>query len=245
MLDNKKTVLFSGTPCQIRALKSFLGKNYENLITVDLFCHGAPSPKIWNKYLEFANANNEHINSISFRDKRISWENYSLTIKYKGHEKSAFWKDDAFARGFGFSLFNRPACSTCRLKSFPRISDITLGDLWLIQQIFPDLDDHKGISFVLLNNEKGKKLFDNIKSEIFFRDIPKEKLRLTYPVMGTPTKAHPNREAFFNRLDTVPFDELVFKYATVDKKREFKIKRNKVLSKLGILPVLKKLKKML
>lgn len=102
MLDNKKTVLFSGTPCQIRALKSFLGKNYENLITVDLFCHGAPSPKIWNKYLEFANANNEHIDSISFRDKRISWENYSLTIKYKGHEKSAFWKDDAFARGFGF-----------------------------------------------------------------------------------------------------------------------------------------------
>lgn len=245
LLDNKKTVLFSGTPCQIRALKSFLGKDYENLITVDLFCHGAPSPKIWNKYLEFANANNEHIDSVSFRDKRISWENYSLTIKYKDHEKSAFWKDDAFARGFGFSLFNRPACSTCRLKSFPRISDITLGDLWLIQQIFPDLDDHKGISFVLLNNEKGKKLFDNIKSEIFFRDIPKEKLRLTYPVMGTPTKAHPNREAFFNRLDTVPFDELVFKYATVDKKREFKIKRNKVLSKLGILPVLKRLKKML
>ena len=76
-------------------------------------------------------------------------------------------------------------------------------------------------------------------------DIPKEKLRLTYPVMGTPTKAHPNREAFFNRLDTVPFDELVFKYATVDKKREFKIKRNKVLSKLGILPVLKRLKKMM
>ena len=65
------------------------------------------------------------------------------------------------------------------------------------------------------------------------------------PVMGTPTKAHPNREAFFNRLDTVPFDELVFKYATVDKKREFKIKRNKVLSKLGILSVLKRLKKML
>lgn len=245
LLNTGKTVMFSGTPCQIRALKSYLDKNYDNLILIDLFCHGVPSPKIWQRYLEFINPEKKCIQSVSFRDKRISWEDYSLTVKYDETEKSTFWKDDSYARGFGFSLFNRPSCSKCRLKSFPRVSDITLGDLWLIGQIFPDFDDHKGTSFVILNSDKGCKLFEKIKNEITFKEIPKDMLNLTYPVMGSPTKAHQNRSKFFEQLDTIPFDVLVKRYATIDRKREYKIKRNKILNKIGVLPLLKKIKRKL
>lgn len=84
--------MFSGTPCQIRALKSYLDKNYDNLILIDLFCHGVPSPKIWQRYLEFINPEKKCIQSVSFRDKRISWEDYSLTVKYDETEKVHFGK---------------------------------------------------------------------------------------------------------------------------------------------------------
>ena len=117
--------------------------------------------------------------------------------------------------------------------------------MWLIGQIFPDFDDHKGTSFVILNSDKGCKLFEKIKNEITFKEIPKDMLNLTYPVMGSPTKAHQNRSKFFEQLDTIPFDVLVKRYATVDRKREYKIKRNKILNKIGVLPLLKKIKRKL
>lgn len=245
LLKEGRTVLFSGTPCQAYALKAYLKKDYENLITVDLFCHGAPSPKIWNKYLEFINPNNKKIENISFRDKRISWEDYSLAVKFSDSETATFWKNDPFARGFGFSVFNRPYCSVCRLKSFPRQSDITLGDLWLVARIFPEMDDHKGVSFVLLNTDKGRALFDSIKKDVVCKEIKEGKLRTAYPVMGVPAKPHKNRSRFFAQLDTVPFSKLAMKCATVDREREFKVWRANVLNKMGILPLLRKLKNLI
>lgn len=240
LLNKEKTVLFSGTPCQIRALKSFLKKDYDDLICVDLFCHGVPSQKIWNKYLDFENPENRKIENISFRDKRISWENYSLTISYAGKEKSDFWKDNPYARGFGFSLFNRPYCSTCRLKSFPRISDITLGDLWKIAMIYPDMNDKKGTSFVLLNTDKGKKLFESIADKLTYREIEPDKLNTAYPVMGAPSKPHKNRAEFFEQFESIPFDKLAMKYATVDRKANLKVTIIKMLGKTGILGIIKK-----
>lgn len=242
LLKDGRVVMFSGTPCQVYALKTYLKKNYENLITVDLFCHGVPSPKVWNKYLDFINPDDKKIENISFRDKRISWEDYSLAVNFGDSETATFWKKDAFARGFGFSVFSRPSCSVCRLKSFPRHSDITLGDLWLIARIFPEMDDHKGISFVLLNSEKGRKLFDKIKSCVTYKEIDEQKLKEVYPVMGLPTKPHKNRAEFFEQLDTMSFDKLAMKCATVDRKHEFRVWRSGVLNKIGILPLLRKIK---
>lgn len=241
LLKEGKTVLFSGTPCQIRALKSFLKKDYENLICVDLFCHGVPSPKIWNKYLDFANPEKQQITNISFRDKRISWENYSLTIKYTDNEQSNFWKNDPYARCFGFSVFNRPSCGTCRLKSFPRVSDITLGDLWLIDRIFPEMSDHKGVSFVIVNTDKGSHLFNSIENAVTYKEIPKTTLASVYPVLGRQTKHHKNRNVFFEKINDYPFDKLSKKYATVNRKQSFVVWRSKILNKLGLRKLLKKI----
>ena len=242
LLKEGRTVMFSGTPCQVYALKIYLKKNYKNLITVDLFCHGVPSPKVWNKYLEFINPDNKKIENISFRDKRISWEDYSLAVKYSDSETATFWKNDPFARGFGFSVFNRPYCSVCRLKSFPRQSDITLGDLWLVESIFPEMNDHRGVSLVMLNTDKGRMLFDSIRGSVTYKEIDADKLHYAYPVMGQPTKPHKNRAEFFAQLDTVPFDKLAMKCATVDRKHEYKVWRANVLDKMGILPLVRKLK---
>lgn len=245
LLLQGREVLFSGTPCQVYALKTYLKKDYNNLVTVDLFCHGVPSPKVWNKYLDFANPQNKKIESISFRDKRISWENYSLTINYGDSETSKFWKDDAYARGFGFSVFNRPSCSVCRLKSFPRISDITLGDLWLIDRIFPEMNDKKGTSFVFVNTDKGRALFDSIKAELTYKEIDNQTLKNAYPVMGVPTKPHKNREQFFAQLENEQFDTLAKKCATVDRKHQYKVWRANMLRKTGLMPLLRKIKSFL
>lgn len=242
LLNLGKTVLFSGTPCQIRALRAFLKTAYDNLICVDLFCHGVPSPKTWNRYLETANPDKRKIENISFRDKRISWEKYSLTLSFDDGEKSDFWKDNPYSRGFGFSLFNRPFCSTCQLKSFPRISDITLGDLWKIDMIYPEMNDKKGISFVILNTEKGKKLFDSISNDLVSRGIEPEKLKTAYPVMGVPVKPHKNRSNFFEQVDSAPFDKLAMKYATEDRKSNIKTAIIRFLGKTGLLKIIKKFK---
>lgn len=244
-LDSGKKVMFCGTPCQIRALKTFLKKDYDNLICVDLFCHGVPSQKSFEKYLENANTDNKKIENISFRDKRISWEKYSLTIKFSDGEKSSLWKHDPYARAFGFSLINRPICSVCRLKSFPRVSDITLGDLWKINEIFPEMNDHKGISFVLLNSSRGIKLFNSVSDKIVSKEIKSGKLKEVYPVMGVPVKPHKNRAKFFEQIDNAPFGKIAMKYSTVDKIHEYKVLRSKILNKLGILTLLRKIKGLL
>lgn len=158
LLDNK-IVLFSGTPCQVEGLKSFLIKDYNNLYTIDLVCHGVPSPKIWQRYL-----NEEYgidsITAINFRDKKNGWANYDLHISTNvesSHEPNpiAIYKED-YLRGFLKELYLRPSCHKCSFKKIHHVSDITLGDLWGNKTICPEFaDDNKGISAVFVQSKKG------------------------------------------------------------------------------------------
>lgn len=160
-LKDNIPVLFSGTPCQIAGLRHYLKKEYDNLITAEVICHGVPSPKVWRVYLqELCRKKKIHkINQISFRDKASGWKHYSFSVKYSknGIEKiiREYYTQNLYARGFTSDLFLRPSCHSCFFKSLRSRADFTLGDFWGIQHINPEIDDDKGLTALLINTEKG------------------------------------------------------------------------------------------
>ena len=159
LLRTGKPILFSGTPCHIAALYTYLGKKqYENLYTVDVFCHGAPSPGVWKRYLK-ENFSRDKITEVNFRDKMaIGWScSHSAVTCVRGGKVVS----NNYTKWFQRSVILRPSCSDCPYSKLPRPADISLGDWWDIDKIAPHLNDGKGLSNVLLNSEKGKELYES------------------------------------------------------------------------------------
>ncbi len=171
LLDNDKYVLFSGCPCQVAGLYSFLNGKYEKLYTVDILCHGVPSRKVWQKYLEENFKDN--IANINFRDKsKIGWSCSHCTITTKDNKKIV---SDDYTKLFHDSIILRKSCENCSYSKLPRPADITLGDFWGISEYDKNLNDGKGVSIVLINSKKGdfvfKKLnFKSTPSKINIKD---------------------------------------------------------------------------
>lgn len=162
-----RKVLFSGTPCQIAGLKRFLRKDYEGLITVDVVCHGVPSPLVWQTYLADESSRNPcrpPIESISFRDKTYGWKKYCFHIRYVGSNNMPS-SGNVYMKGFLNDLYLRPSCHACPARSGKSGSDIGLGDFWGIEKHYPQIDDDKGISLVLINSNKGQELYGSITRE--------------------------------------------------------------------------------
>lgn len=166
-LLNNELVLFSGTPCQNAGLKNYLGKEYDNLITMDLLCHGSPSPKIWDEYLR-SNFNIENIKEIRFRTKDNGWvSNYKCPFDEKysyiddGQKKPIGLYYVSFLR----HIISTDACIDCKYKGLPRVADFTCGDFWAYKKYNENLNDNKGLSVVLINNRKAESIFENIKNQ--------------------------------------------------------------------------------
>ena len=175
-LKKKYKVLFSGTPCQISGLKLFLRKEYDNLVTIDFICHGVPSPGVWRRYLteEFGGTTKAlPISGISFRDKQRGWERYSFVVRGQAIDdagentvlRSDYHWDNSFMKAFLSDLILRPSCHACPTKSGKSGSDITLADYWGIQNVFPDFNDDKGVSAVLINTAKGQQMLEHLNFE--------------------------------------------------------------------------------
>ncbi|MBD5401708.1 4Fe-4S binding protein, partial [bacterium] len=211
LLKNNKLVLFTGTPCQVAGLYSYLGTNYDNLLSMEILCHGTPSYKILNKYLK-ENHKDKKLEVINFRDKSLNWGCANLTIYHDSNKISVFnAKDDAYEKGFHKSLFNRESCAPCKFAQLPRIADITAGDWWGIDKIKPELNDKKGTSLVLINNKKAKKIFLELKSQMEkVTQIPLEEAKKSVNVtIYRPLKPHPKREFFFKNLKNYSVNDSV------------------------------------
>lgn len=199
-----RKVLFSGTPCQILGLKNFLGKEYVNLLTVECVCHSVPSPGIWRKYLqEFLQKqkmNNKNLKSISFRNKKTGWKGYSCFVEYKdGTQYLKNREEDLWMRGFLNGLFNRPSCANCPAKIYTTKADITIGDLWGITQLAPELDDDKGMCVVLCHTINGTNYIDTSKiiaeKEFSLFDVANKNLAIT-----TNANNFQRRQIFYTKL---------------------------------------------
>ena len=190
-LDQGRKVLFSGTPCQIAGLNLFLRKSYSNLVTVDLICHGVPSPRVWDEYLkeEIARQCNRKnsvlprpihekdvlVEGIAFRDKSEGWKKYSFALALSttngSGEKIQFCSrmplnKNIYLRGFLSNLYLRPSCYNCPAKSSKSGADITLADFWNVHRVVEDFDDNKGTSLIIVNSLKGKSLIDSTSLRI-------------------------------------------------------------------------------
>lgn len=162
-LNSKRLVLFTGTPCQISGLRLFLRKTYPNLLTIEVACHGVPSPLIWDTYLQhFKKKNN--IGSIQFRDKSRGWSNYRFRI-LDLNKKTIYQKKnvyDPYMSCFLRHLSVRPSCFNCKSKAGVSDADILLGDLWGCDELSPKFDDNFGTSLVLVYSDNGKELLQKI-----------------------------------------------------------------------------------
>lgn len=173
-LKSGKTVLFSGTPCQIAGLNAYLSDvDTQSLITVDVICHGVPSPEVWRQYVKYHEAKQQSkVVSVQFRNKDKGWKSYSVKFSFEnGNEYSSLAKNDLFYRGFVTDCFLRRSCYDCHAKGDSHIADITLGDFWGVQNFCDQMDDNLGTSLVILNSEKGKALFQNISSDLKYQQV--------------------------------------------------------------------------
>lgn len=202
-LEEGIPVLFSGVGCQIAGLKAFLGKEYEHLYTVDVLCHGVPSPELWKKYLREQEALfGADITDVCFRSKNTGWKNFSVKMVFaNGKTYSVPFGQDPFMQCFLSNICLRPSCYSCRFRSGSSGADMTLGDAWGIQKQMPDMDDDRGTSVVLVNNQKGKKLWTKIFTQVNEQEGTTDALLRANPVYRKSVSPHPKRTVFFNYTD--------------------------------------------
>lgn len=213
-LDNGRKVLFSGTQCQIKGLNLYLGRKYENLISLEIICHGVPSPKVFEKYKNLLSKRYESkIKNIKFRDKEKGWKTFSFVTEFENNEKySNTLKDDFFMLGFLKNIYLRPSCYNCAAKDFKSGSDFSLADYWGIQLIHPEFDDDKGVSLVLVNNLKGKRIFDSISQKMSFLETDLQHATKHNSCIIKSVKPNPNREKFFADMNNGDFMNSIIKY---------------------------------
>ena len=202
-LENNRKVLFTGTGCQIAGLKKYLNKDYENLYTGDVLCHGAPSPKIWKMYLEDKKKQyNEPIQKIEFRNKESGWKNFSVNIEFADNQRYCIkFYEDKFMQMFLCNIDLRPSCHNCRFKGFPRISDMTIGDGWGIENYMPDMDDDRGTSVIVVNSLKGKQMLEAVVGSLNLREASLDKALPEAEVRKQSVEMHPNRKKFFKCVE--------------------------------------------
>lgn len=174
-----RKVLFSGTPCQIDGLKGYLRKDYENLLTVDIVCHGVPGNKQFAEYIHYLEDKYKgEITGFQFRDKTKGWEDFFLRAevrkKRKAVTRTEHWHFSAYYVHFLRADMYRKNCYSCKYAGINRCSDITLGDYWGIRKEHPELFVkeqwwerlYDGISCVLINSNRGRKILESVQSEI-------------------------------------------------------------------------------
>lgn len=216
-LKDNKLVCFSGTPCQIEGLKSFLGKEYDNLITVDIVCHAVPSPLVWRKYLEYIKEKfkSKKIKKILFRDKSKYGYKYStMTIQ---SDKDIYQKGvetDPYLRAFFSDLSDRPSCYDCKFKKQYRVSDFTIWDCFGVENFDKSLDDDKGTTRVLIHTENANKIFEKIKGKFKVCEVEPEKLVENVKEMYHSVSENPKRKEFFNDINEIETRKFFKKYFT-------------------------------
>lgn len=217
-LDIGKDVLFSGVPCQIDALKPYLSKDYDNLLTVEVICHGVPSPALWKKYTnhleEKYNATIEH---VSFRSKMHGWHKFGLIEEGNNITQYLSLREDPFMIMFLRNYCLRPSCYNCQAKKLESMADLTIGDFWGIETVLPEMDDDMGTSILLVQTDKGKKLVDLTNDKLIIKEVPFLDSINHNRVYSVSCSVPKERNSFFYDMNSLSFEELQAKYCKARK----------------------------
>lgn len=223
-LESGKKVLFSGTPCQVSALKKYLKKDYESLYCVDLVCHGVPSPKVFEDYLNYQREKNDGAEpvSINFRYKKPCWSVYSMKINFDNknvYESSKF--RDPYLMLFLSDLNLRPSCFECRFTSLDRPGDITLGDFWGFLTVKKSQRDiEKGTGLVLVNTEKGEELLNASSDELHLEKHYEFEALRSNQSFKKPWRKPEKYDEFWSDYSVMAFSEIAEKYCIYDESAE-------------------------
>lgn len=215
-LQQNRKVLFSGTPCQIAGLKNYLRKDYENLTTVDLVCHGVPSPMIFEDYKKYLEKTYDiKLTDIKFRDKKFSWIYFNLNIKGQANNSNSqrqyigHYYKDPYLRGFLRDYYLRPSCHQCPFTSINRCSDFTIADWWGYQKkSFHDKNfGYKGVSLILANTTKALALMNQLNMILKERTI--EETLKTNISLSKPFNKPQIRVLFWKDYFSMEFDKII------------------------------------
>lgn len=201
-LENGREVLFSGTGCQAGGLKAFLNKDYPNLLIVDIVCHGVPSPKLFEKYLDYMGKKlGGKVREYNFRSKeKRGWDLYYKASSDK-KSKSDYGFFDAYYNAFLNCKTYRESCYNCKFANSERAGDITLADYWGIQKMHPEFFDSNGVSLVLVNNERGRKAWAEISGNVKAIPSTLEKAAVMNGNLVAPSKRPSCRDSIYDGMD--------------------------------------------
>ncbi|MBU5461084.1 Coenzyme F420 hydrogenase/dehydrogenase, beta subunit C-terminal domain [Anaerostipes sp. MSJ-23] len=224
-----REVLFSGTSCQVAGLKKFLKIEYENLICIDIVCHGVPSKNIWKEYLKWQQMKyRAKVIAVDFRNKKdFGWRDHVESIYFENGKKV---NGRVFKNLFYGHSILRPSCYECKYKSIIHPGDITIADYWGIEKAAPEFDDNKGVSLALVNNNKGEKLLEQIKENIEWKKTKLEDSMQT--PLKEPFLKPENREQFWKDFYENSFEYIAKKYGRYGLANKIKAVFRKIKVKL-------------
>lgn len=264
-----RKVLFSGTPCQIAGLKGYLRKDYENLFTVDVICHGTPSPAVWKEYLKsiahsksvpgkntvLLSLKDSPLCGVSFREKRTGWQKYGFAayMSERSEDKNSVLPPkgklihystvlaNTYLRGFLSDLYLRPSCHSCPFRCYHSGSDVTLADFWGVSRAVPQMNDDKGTSLVI--DKTGR-----IKLDAGLRLVELNGDQYKIAIKGNPslvedTPVNPKSEPFWQEFLATPANvtAIIEKYSPLSQQSRRRNVIDNLLLKLHLYRPVQKL----
>lgn len=228
-LEAGKRVLFTGTSCQVAGLKSYLGKDYSELLCVDIVCHGVPSLSVWKEYLKWQEQkNNGKVIGVDFRNKTdFGWKAHIETLTMQKPDGNTFKiSSEVFKELFYGHRILRPSCYKCPYKDIIHPADITIADYWGIDKAAPGFNDNKGVSLVLVNNDIGKEYYDRVCEYLNTRECRIEDSM--QPPLKAPFSLPDDRDVFWKNFESKPFGYIVKKYG----RKPFMVRMKKKVKRL-------------
>lgn len=205
-----KMVLYCSTPCQVAGLLNYLGRDYPNLLTIDLFCHGVPSPGLFKKYIHFIEDKyKSKVTNVVFRDKKVAWGTAGFIqterrIPFLGNE-------DPYYYSFLKARTYQKICYSCPYAKEQRVGDISIGDYWGVENEHPDINRENGVSAVLVNTKKGKEYLLKLNNNLVFK-TEIEKISKYNTVLCCPTIYNNDRDLIYEGYQNLETKMLVKRY---------------------------------
>lgn len=228
-LNGGKSVLFTGTSCQVAGLKNYIGDSNRNLLLVDIVCHGVPSPLIFSEYIRYLERKrNKRIVAFDFRNKnKYGWRDHVETIYY--NDDSA---EDSKVYTTIFYDHNclRPCCYVCKFKKLTHPGDITIADYWGVEKAAPQYDDNKGTSLVMINTIRGEEIFDRVREKLVWQRTSIED-SMQPPFYG-PFSEPKSRERFWREYKNKGIDRIIDKISRKTRKKAIVNRFKKIVKKI-------------
>ena len=223
VLNNGRIVMFVGTPCQVAGLRAFLHKDYDNLLAVDIICHGVPSILFFQTYLKWVESKYGKVENINFRDKRKGWYDALRVIKVGNCERVLKGTDDNYWVAFNNNNNLQHCCYGCSFQSFPRVSDLTIADFWGVGKniAFGHKEEiEKGVSLIVVNNPLKQHFIKDAAERMYIEQRSLEEAKVGNNTALTESRCPAARATIYQDLQTMDYDTFRKKYLGTTKKQD-------------------------